>query len=94
MHLQERKSNKLRDYTTMAGPLGVTHLLLFSRSPNGNTSLRIAKSPRGPTLHFRVTKYSLCKDIQKTQRRPKNDRHEFRTAPLVSPWITMAVISC
>lgn len=72
----------------MAGPLGVTHLLLFSRSPAGYTSLRIAKFPRGPTLHFRVAKYSLCKDIQKVQRRPKNDKHEYRTAPLVSEFYT------
>jgi ribosome biogenesis protein SSF1/2 len=48
----------------MAGPLGVTHLLLFSKSKeSGNTNLRLALTPRGPTLHFRVEKYSLCKDV-------------------------------
>src|SRR5690349_5872892 len=52
--LRERKGNKLRDFTTMCGPLGVTHLLLFSRSESGNTNLRMAITPRGPTLHFRV----------------------------------------
>ncbi|KAK7609524.1 Brix domain-containing protein [Phyllosticta paracitricarpa] len=81
--LKERKSNKLRDYTTMAGPLGVTHLLLFSKSTSGNTNLRLAKSPRGPTLHFRVEKYSLCKDIQRAQKHPITGGHEYHTAPLL-----------
>ncbi|KAK8116663.1 ribosome biogenesis protein Ssf2 [Apiospora kogelbergensis] len=60
--LKERRANRLRDYVTMTGPLGVTHLMLFSKSDSGNTNLRIAGAPRGPTLHFRVDKYSLCKD--------------------------------
>ncbi|KAK8169713.1 brix domain-containing protein c [Phyllosticta citrichinensis] len=81
--LKERKSNKLRDYTTMAGPLGVTHLLLFSKSTSGNTNLRLAKSPRGPTLHFRVEKYSLCKDIQRAQKHPITGGPEYHTAPLL-----------
>ncbi|CAI4211948.1 unnamed protein product [Parascedosporium putredinis] len=68
--LKERKANRLRDYVTMSGPLGITHLLLFSRSERGNVNLRVALSPKGPTLNFRVEKYSLAKDIQKTQRRP------------------------
>ncbi|KAI6830000.1 Brix-domain-containing protein [Hortaea werneckii] len=82
--LKERKSNKLRDYTSMAGPLGVSHLLLFSRSRNGNVNLRLALTPRGPTFHFRVEKYSLCKDVHRSMKRPKsggNDQH--LTAPLL-----------
>ncbi|TAQ83464.1 hypothetical protein B7494_g8212 [Chlorociboria aeruginascens] len=61
--LKERRGNRTRDYLTMAGPLGVSHLLLFSRSDSGNTNLRLAITPRGPTLHFHVEKYSLCKDL-------------------------------
>lgn len=81
--LKERRGNKLRDYTTMAGPLGVTHLLLFSRSENGNTNLRLAVTPRGPTMHFRVEKYSLCKDVHKSMKRPKSGGKEYLTAPLL-----------
>ena len=84
MRLKERRANRLRDYVTMAGPLGVTHLLLFSRSPSGNTNLRIALTPRGPTLHFRVERYSLCKDIQKSQKHPRGGGKEYSTPPLVS----------
>ncbi|KAL8813002.1 MAG: hypothetical protein Q9200_000589 [Gallowayella weberi] len=79
----ERKSNRLRDYTTMAGPLGVSHLLLFSRSSTGNTNLRLALFPRGPTLHFRVEKYSLCKDVRKALRHPKGGGKEYLSPPLL-----------
>ena len=78
--LKERRNNKLRDYTTMAGPLGVTHLLLFTRSSNGNVNLRLAVTPRGPTLHFRVEKYSLCKDVQNSQKRPRGGAADLHTA--------------
>lgn len=81
--LKERKTNKLRDYTTMAGPLGVSHLLLFSKSATGNTNLRLALVPRGPTLHFRVEKYSLCKDVQKSLRHPKAGGKEYLNPPLL-----------
>lgn len=80
---QERRSNRLRDYTIMAGPLGVSHLLLFSRSTTGNTNLRLALTPRGPTLHFRVEKYSLCKDVRKAMKHPKGGGKEYLTAPLL-----------
>ena len=83
--LKERRSNRLRDYVTMAGPLGVSHLMLFSRSTSGNTNLRLALTPRGPTLHFRVEKYSLCKDVKKAQRHSKGGGKEYLTPPLV--WI-------
>ncbi|KAL8786697.1 MAG: hypothetical protein Q9213_002632 [Squamulea squamosa] len=81
--LKERKSNRLRDYTTMAGPLGVSHLLLFSRSSTGNTNLRLALFPRGPTLHFRVERYSLCKDVRKALRHPKGGGKEYLSPPLL-----------
>ena len=67
----------------MAGPLGVSHLLLFSRSTTGNTNMRLALTPRGPTLHFRVEKYSLCKDIRKVMSHPKGGGKEYLNAPLL-----------
>jgi ribosome biogenesis protein SSF1/2 len=80
---QERRSNRLRDYTTMAGPLGVSHLMLFSKSTSGNTNLRLALTPRGPTLHFRVEKYSLCKDVLKALKHPKGGGKEYISPPLL-----------
>ena len=81
--LKERRSNRLRDYLTMAGPLGVSHLLLFSRSDSGNTNLRLALTPRGPTLHFQIEKYSLCKDVRKALKHPKGGGKESLSPPLV-----------
>ncbi|KAF4122267.1 ribosome biogenesis protein SSF1/2 [Geosmithia morbida] len=81
--LKERRGNRLKDYVVMCGPLGVTHLLLFSRSDSGNTNLRVALAPRGPTMNFRVEKYSLCRDVQRAQRHPLGGGKEFLTAPLL-----------
>ncbi|KAI0106527.1 Brix domain-containing protein [Nemania sp. FL0031] len=81
--LKERRANRLRDYVTMTGPLGVTHLLLFSRSESGNTNLRVATTPRGPTLNFRVEKYSLSKDVRRAQRHPRGGGKEYATPPLL-----------
>ncbi|KAH6678163.1 Brix domain-containing protein [Halenospora varia] len=81
--LKERKANRLRDYLTMSGPLGVTHLMLFSRSESGNTNMRLAITPRGPTLHFQVEKYSLCKDVRKALKHPKGGGREYTTPPLL-----------
>ena len=50
---------------------------------SGNTNLRIALTPRGPTLHFKVEKYSLCKDVTKAIKHPKGGKKEFLTPPLV-----------
>lgn len=82
--LKERKSNRLRDYTTMAGPLGVTHLFLFSRSETGNVHLRFALHPRGPTLQFRIDDYVLAKDIQHAQKHSRAGWKEaFESPPLL-----------
>ncbi|PHH69406.1 hypothetical protein CDD80_6775 [Ophiocordyceps camponoti-rufipedis] len=81
--LKERRGNKLKDYVVMCGPLGVTHLLLFSRSESGNTNLRIASAPRGPTMHFRVESYSLCRDVQRVQKHALGGGSEFLTPPLL-----------
>ena len=46
-------SNSVKDYINIAGPYGVTHIILFNK---GKTlpRMRIGCFPQGPTLHFRV----------------------------------------
>ncbi|KAK9328693.1 Brix domain-containing protein [Lipomyces starkeyi] len=83
VNLRERKANKLRDYLSMTGPLGVSHLLMFSKTQSNETSLRIAHTPRGPTIHFRVQSYSLCKDIRRVQKHPRMPDTELHTPPLL-----------
>lgn len=46
-------TNSVKDYINIAGPYGVTHIILFNK---GKTAprMRIGCFPQGPTLHFRV----------------------------------------
>lgn len=108
--LKERKANRLRDYVSMSGPLGVTHLAVFSQPPTANAvpsetvanetaeqraerslvegtttvNLRLIRLPRGPTLSFKVLRYSLASDVLRMARRPRAVGREFAEAPLVS----------
>ena len=95
----------------MSGPLGVTHLLVFSQPvqpgllnlPEASTStsksrstepeaedperttvnLRLIRLPRGPTLSFKVLRYSLASDVLRMARRPRSIGREFAEGPLV-----------
>ena len=88
VHLQERRSNTLKDFVDAAVALDVTHLLCFSEaSGTGNTFLRIGRVPRGPTLTFAVEEYSLARAVQALRTRGPRalgpESPELRTAPLV-----------
>ncbi|ODV81100.1 Brix-domain-containing protein [Suhomyces tanzawaensis NRRL Y-17324] len=87
INLRERKSNKLKDFIVMAGPLGVSDLFIFNQSEDtGNISLRMGKMPRGPTLQFKVNTYSLIKDVRNILKHPKSvgkDSKEFLAPPLL-----------
>ncbi|SCV02809.1 LAMI_0H03158g1_1 [Lachancea mirantina] len=80
--LRERKSNKLKDFVVMCGPLGVSHLFIFTQSEKtGNVSLKVARAPHGPTVTFQVLDYSLSKDIKQFLKRPKNLIKEDMMSP-------------
>lgn len=83
--LRERKSNKLKDFVVMCGPLGVSHLFIFTQSEKtGNVSLKIARTPQGPTITFQVQDYSLGKDIKKFLKRPKSlSKDDILNPPLL-----------
>lgn len=86
INLRERKSNKLKDFIVMCGPLHVSDLLIFNQLESGNITLRIGKLPRGPNLQFKINSYSLCKDIHKILRHPKSiskDSSIFHMPPLL-----------
>ena len=63
-------------------PMGITHILAFSQNEE-RLNLRIAKTPQGPTLTFRVHQFSLSKHIQKLQRRPININSLTKNPPIV-----------
>lgn len=81
--MKERTRNRLKDYITMAPVLGVTHLLAFTLTDLA-PSLRIIRLPAGPTLSFRIERYSLVKDIIHASRRARSvGSVEYLTPPLV-----------
>ncbi|CAG8819618.1 45603_t:CDS:2, partial [Gigaspora margarita] len=82
MRLKERKRNRLKDFVSVAGQLGVTQFLIFTRTDNG-TNFRLARTPRGPTLCFKILKYSLIRDVLSSQINPKNLGKEYNSSPLL-----------
>ncbi|ORX48136.1 Brix-domain-containing protein [Piromyces finnis] len=80
--LRERKTNKLKDFVQVAGHYGVTHFLIFSQTKVG-TNLRIARTPRGPTLTFRINQYSTIKDVLSLQTNPRSKGTEYKNPPLL-----------
>jgi ribosome biogenesis protein SSF1/2 len=79
---KERNRNKLKDYLTMAPALQVTHLLAFTLTPIA-PSLRIIRLTAGPTISFRVERYSLVKDVLNMSKRARSIGMEYLSPPLV-----------
>ncbi|KAI0035759.1 Brix-domain-containing protein [Vararia minispora EC-137] len=81
--VKERSRNKLKDYLVMAPALKVSHLLAFTLTEVA-PSLRIVRLSDGPTLSFRVERYSLIKDIKASSRHAKNmGAVEYLSSPLL-----------
>lgn len=80
--LKERSRNTVRDFAAIATPLGVTHLFVISQTEK-SLSLRLARTPAGPTLTFKIPRYSLMAQVKATQKRPPEVSQTLRTAPLV-----------
>jgi len=81
--IQEKKRNNLKDFLNVAGPMGVTHFLILSKT-HAAPYLRVAKTPQGPTLTFKIHEYSLAVDIAQSQLRPRCPQDLFKNSPLVS----------
>lgn len=80
--LKVRKKNVLKDFVAIAGPLGVTHFMIFSKTP-GSINMRLARLPKGPMLHFRVLKYSLVKDVVSSLKKHRMHEQQFTRHPLL-----------
>ncbi|PPQ78536.1 hypothetical protein CVT25_011808 [Psilocybe cyanescens] len=80
--LKERSRNKLKDFLTMGPALSVSHLLAFTLTPLA-PSLRIVKLSDGPTLSFRIERYSLMRDVISTSRRARSVGMEYLSPPLL-----------
>jgi len=82
MNLKETKRNVLKDFISVAGPLGVTHLLMLTATKKA-TYLRMCKVPRGPTVTMRIKEYSLIRDVQSSMKFPRFPPGAFMNPPLV-----------
>ncbi len=80
--LKQHRKNVLKDFVHVAGPLGVTHFLLLSATEHASY-LRIGKSPRGPTVTFKIHEYSLMRDVAHSMQRPRCPQQAFLHHPLV-----------
>ncbi|KAM4675341.1 suppressor of SWI4 1 homolog [Discoglossus pictus] len=80
--LKVRKKNALKDFVAVAGPLGVTHFLIFSKTPD-NVNFKFVRLPKGPTLSFKVTQYSLVKDVVSSLKKHRMHDQQFTHPPLL-----------
>ncbi|KAL5795063.1 hypothetical protein ACOSP7_003657 [Xanthoceras sorbifolium] len=82
LKLKEKKRNNLKDFLNVAGPMGVTHFLILSKT-EAAPYLRVARTPQGPTLTFKIHEYSLAIDIARSQLRPRCPQDLFKNPPLI-----------
>ncbi|KIY97428.1 Peter Pan-like protein [Monoraphidium neglectum] len=82
LNLRESKRNQMKDFVSVAGPLGVSHFMILTAT-DSSSYLRVAKAPRGPTLTARIKGYSLVRDVASSLQRPRMPPNAFKSAPLV-----------
>jgi ribosome biogenesis protein SSF1/2 len=86
INLHERKKNNLKDFLSVSGIYGITHMMVFTATEKSNY-LRIIKNPGGPTITFKILNYWLSKDIisfnQQYRKKNKIFTEKFTTAPLL-----------
>jgi len=80
--LQVKKQNVFKDFLTIAGPIGVSHIMSFTKSEL-SLNLRLLRLPQGPTLHFKVENYLLSREVLSAAKRPVHYQALFGTSPLV-----------
>ena len=81
-NLKESKANRLKDFVQVSGPLGISHFMIFSATERSKY-LKVCRTPRGPTLSFRVHKYTLAREVAAAQRNPRAPPNAFLSPPLV-----------
>lgn len=82
LFFQERKKNTIKDFVSVAGPLHVSHLSIFSRTSLG-MYLKIMRLPRGPTLTFKIHNFSLARDVLSSFKNQQVVETAFKHSPLI-----------
>eukprot|EP00592_Proboscia_alata_P000918 CAMPEP_0194373944 /NCGR_PEP_ID=MMETSP0174-20130528/22318_1 /TAXON_ID=216777 /ORGANISM="Proboscia alata, Strain PI-D3" /LENGTH=455 /DNA_ID=CAMNT_0039153231 /DNA_START=49 /DNA_END=1416 /DNA_ORIENTATION=- len=79
----KNRKAKLSDYATqICAPMGITHILALTQNAS-QINLRIARTPTGPTLSFKVRTFSLVQHVRSYQRRPYNSNTAFAQSAVV-----------
>ncbi|CAG9859882.1 unnamed protein product [Phyllotreta striolata] len=80
--LKERKKNAIKDFVSIAGPLHVSHLVIFSRTDLG-MYLKLTRLPKGPTLTFKIHNFSLARDVVSALKKQRVVEAAFKHSPLI-----------
>lgn len=67
---------------SLTSTMGITHIMAVSQNQNKIT-LRMGRTPSGPTLSFRVKRFTLGRQIRSVQRRPYDSTKAFESPPIV-----------
>eukprot|EP00956_Cyclotella_meneghiniana_P017733 scaffold29167_cov26-Cyclotella_meneghiniana.AAC.1 len=86
LNFKEDATNRKVTYSHYANSLtssmGITHILGISQNGR-NVNLRIGRTPSGPTLTFRVKRFTLGRHLRAVQRRPIDSNKAFECPPVV-----------
>ncbi|EEA05390.1 ribosome biogenesis protein SSF2, putative [Cryptosporidium muris RN66] len=82
LRLKEQRANKLKDFISIAGPLGISHMLILSQT-NSSLYLRLVVLPAGPTLTFCIENFCLMHDVRSSQKRPRSCKTDYLVSPLL-----------
>jgi ribosome biogenesis protein SSF1/2 len=67
---------------SLTSTMGITHILCLSQKKS-HVHLRIGRTPTGPTLTFRVKRFTLSKHLRAVQRRPIDSTRAYESPPVV-----------
>lgn len=67
---------------SLSSSMGVTHIMALSQN-SARVNLRMGRAPAGPTLSFRVKRFTLGRQIRAVQRRPYDSSKAFESPPVV-----------
>ncbi|KAK2192009.1 hypothetical protein NP493_41g06030 [Ridgeia piscesae] len=77
-----RRKNVLKDFVSIAGPLNVSHFIVFTKN-EAAINMRLIRLPRGPTMTFKVHSYALLRDVVGALKRPNMEGRQFKHHPLL-----------
>ncbi|KAJ8679028.1 hypothetical protein QAD02_014815 [Eretmocerus hayati] len=80
--LKERKKNTIKDFVSISSVLHVTHMSIFTRTELG-MYLKICRLPRGPTLSFKISNFTLARDVVSTTKKQLVFEEAFKHSPLI-----------